>query len=84
MYPGSDIVLSFAQELGVTTDYLLGLSDSTQPVNGLKGEEMIMLDAWRLAPPVLREAAMNVLHTSLPEEGGTSSPSRTAGIPDAL
>ena len=84
VYPGSDIVLSFAQELGVSADYLLGISDSMTPVDGLNSEEVDLLNAWRKAPPVLRGAAVSVLRTSSPKEGGTSSPSREAGMPDAL
>lgn len=82
--PSADAVIASAKHFGVSADYLLGLSDAIKPEGGLNGEEVEVLHAWRKAPPVLRDAAMNVLRTSSPKEGETSSLSRGSGIPEAL
>ena len=82
--PSADVVIASARHFGVSADYLLGLSNDMKSEGGLSAEEVGLLSAWHAAPPILRGVAMNVLRTSLPEEGETSSPSRTAGIPDAL
>ncbi len=82
--PSADAVIASARHFGVSADYLLGLSDDMKSEGGLSAEELELLSAWHEAPPILRSVAMNVLRTSLPEEGGTSSPSQGSGIPEAL
>ena len=77
-------ILSFAQALGVSPSYLMGLSDATPaptaPALELTQDETQLVTDYRDASAEIRSAAATMLHTSAQtNRKDASSPAQTAG-----
>ena len=57
--PRADVVVAAARYFGVTSDYLLGLSDSPTPIERLSADDAEVLSLLNHAKPEAREAAVS-------------------------
>lgn len=86
--PKADVIFDMSVYFGVSSDYLLGLSDDFScKEDGFSDEEKYLLQAFRAADPALRTAALAVLKTAtpkIPEKAAKLSASQNANLRDAL
>lgn len=82
--PNSDVVKRAALFFGVSSDYLLGLTDEMRSGESLPADESELLEAWRQADQEHRRLALSVLRLDRPGKGESSSPLIETEIPAAL
>ena len=75
--PGSDVVIKIAQHFNVTTDYLLGLSESpSPPLTDLSEQEADLITAFRNIDNKGRDSISNIINSLAENKQAAKQPKK--------